>query len=61
MQRDAADDERDVRDLGGARDLREHDDPDDGRDRGQQRDHQRVGRARQARHRELVGDVGNDR
>ena len=34
---------------------------DDRRDRRQQRDHQRVGRARQARHRELVGDVRDHR
>ena len=43
------------------RHLREHDDPDHGGRGGQQRHHQRVGRARQAAHRELVGHVRDHR
>jgi hypothetical protein len=49
----------DAGELGGARELGEHDDPDDRRGRGEEADHQRVGRARELAHRELVGDVGD--
>ena len=61
VQRDAGDDEHEAGGLGGRRDLREHGDPDDRRGRRQQRDEQRVGRPPQARERELVADVGDDR
>jgi len=59
VQRDAGDDERDARDLGGLGDLGEHHDPDDRGGGRQQRDHERVRRAREAGQRELVGDVGD--
>ena len=47
MNRDRGDDQRDAEALPRARDLREHDDPDHGRGRRQQRHHQRVGGAGQ--------------
>ena len=43
------------------RHLREHEQADHGRGRRQQRDHQRVGRALEPRHRDLVGDVRDHR
>ena len=61
VQRDAGDDQRHAVTSTADGTCAEHDDPDHGRGRGQQRDHQRVGRARQARHRELVADVRDDR
>ena len=61
VQRDAGDDEREPRGLGGRRDLREHHDPDDRRGGRQQGDEQRVRRASQAGERELIADVGDDR
>ena len=57
MQRDACHHEADAEHLDRRRDLRQHDDADHGRRRGEERDEQRVRRARQARHRELVADV----
>jgi hypothetical protein len=61
MQRHAGDDEPDAGGLGGRRDLRQHDDPDEGRRRREQGHQQRVRRSREAPQRELVGDVGDDR
>ena len=46
------------RSLDRRRNLRKDKHPDDGRRGRQQRDHQRVGRARKAAHGQLVGDVG---
>lgn len=43
------------------RELPQHDDADDRRSRRQQRDEQRIGRAREPRHGELVEHVGNHR
>jgi hypothetical protein len=45
VNRHAGHDERDAEQLDRGRQLREHDDADDGRCRGQQRDEQRVSRA----------------
>ena len=61
VQRDPGHDQRDACDLRGARDLREDDDSDDRGGGRQERDEQRVGRPRQPRERELIGDVWDDR
>ena len=61
MQRHSRDDAGDAGDVRRRRDLSEHDQADHGRRRRQQRDHQRVGRARQAGHRELIGHVRDHR
>ena len=61
MDGDARDHERYARHLDRGRQLRQHHDPDHGRGGGQQRDHQRVGRPRDPRERELVGHVGDHR
>ena len=61
VEGDCADDEPDAEHLDRRRHLAEDDDADHRRGRGQQRDEQRVRRAREARHRELVADVRDHR
>lgn len=61
MQGDAGHDQQDAEDVGGAGDLSQDDDADNGGGRGQQRQQQGEAGPRQARHGELVADIGDHR
>jgi hypothetical protein len=61
VERDAEDDQPDAGQVPHGGDLAEDDQADDGRGGGQQREHEGEGGAGQAGHRQLVGDVGDDR
>ena len=58
MDRDAEDDQANAGDVRQGRDLAKHDQADDRRCGGEQREHEGEGGARQARHGQLVSDVG---
>jgi hypothetical protein len=61
VQRDAEDHQPDAGQAPCGGDLAQDDQADDGRGGGQQREHEGEGGAGQAGHRQLVGDVGDDR